>query len=72
MTDQYGEKKNDKDQVIGITEKLSIKPNVGVATGLQYTTWLRNLQVGVELAFYYVILDNIPALAIYPAVKYSF
>jgi hypothetical protein len=50
----------------------AFQPNAGVASGIQYTTWQRHLQVGVEAAFFYVITDGIPALAFYPSIKYNF
>jgi hypothetical protein len=50
----------------------SFQPNAGLASGIQYTTWQKHLTVGAELAFFYLITDAVPAISIYPAVKYNF
>ncbi|MBI5525217.1 MAG: adventurous gliding motility protein CglE [Deltaproteobacteria bacterium] len=50
----------------------AFQPNAGVASGIQYTTWQRHLQVGAEAAFFYIITDGIPSLAFYPSIKYNF
>jgi hypothetical protein len=72
VTDKYTEIINSVGDVTGISEKLTIQPNVGFATGVQYTTWQKHLQIGLEVAFFYTILDAIPALAVYPVIKYNF
>lgn len=46
--------------------------NVGLQTGIHYYTYMRHFNLGLELGFYYILPTGIPALAIYPALRYTF
>lgn len=63
---------NKYDPATNVDKPAAFQPNAGLATGVQYSTWQKHLQIGAELAFYYLITDAVPAIAIYPAVKYNF
>jgi hypothetical protein len=47
-------------------------PLGGVGVGIEYATPMDHFSVGLDGLFRYVIGPNIPAIAIYPRVKYTF
>lgn len=47
-------------------------PNAGFMTGIHYYTRMRHFHAGFEIGTYYLIGPNIPTLAVYPTVRYTF
>lgn len=46
--------------------------NVGIAASFEYATQMDHFSVGIDIAFRFVIGPNIPSLAVYPRVQYTF
>ncbi len=46
--------------------------NVGAALAFEYATQMDHFSVGIDIAFRFVIGPNIPSLAVYPRVQYTF
>lgn len=46
--------------------------SVGGGLGVEYDTYMDHFSIGLDVAFHYVIGPNIPAISIYPRVKYTF
>ena len=63
---------NRYDPSTGSDKAVAFQPNGGLATGIQYATWQKHLQIGAEVAFFYLITDAVPAIALYPSLKYNF
>lgn len=47
-------------------------PNIGAGVGIEYLTAMQHFSIGAELMGRYVLRANIPAIAIFPRVKYTF
>ncbi|MCG3173610.1 MAG: hypothetical protein GMKNLPBB_01809 [Myxococcota bacterium] len=52
--------------------KKSMNFNAGLSSGIQWATMVRHLDVGLELQGQFIIGYNIPAISIYPTVRYTF
>ncbi|MBX5484059.1 MAG: adventurous gliding motility protein CglE [Myxococcaceae bacterium] len=51
---------------------ISSGPNVGVGVGVEYATNMDHFSIGADATVRYVIGPNIPTIAIFPRVKYTF
>ncbi|MCI0571416.1 MAG: adventurous gliding motility protein CglE [Myxococcaceae bacterium] len=47
-------------------------PNVGVGLGVEYATFMDHFSIGADVSVRLVVGPNIPAVAIFPRVKYTF
>ncbi len=47
-------------------------PNGGVGVGFEYVTAMDHFSVGAEVMGRYVLRANIPAIAVFPRIKYTF
>jgi hypothetical protein len=50
----------------------SFLPDFGAATGIGYDSYRKGLNLGVEIAFSYILKINAKAAMIYPTIKYVF
>jgi hypothetical protein len=47
-------------------------PNVGAGVGIEYVTAMKHFSIGAEVMGRYVLRANIPGIAVFPRVKYTF
>lgn len=56
----------------GDAQEAQMAPNFGAGVGLEYASLLDHFSVGADLMVRYVVGPNIPAVAVFPRVKYTF
>lgn len=47
-------------------------PNAGLGLGVEYATYMDHFSIGADVMVRYIIGPNIPTIAIFPRVKYTF
>jgi len=52
--------------------KGSFLPDFGMAAGIGYDSYRKGLQLGIEIAFSYILNINAKAAMVYPTIKYVF
>ncbi|GAB4294902.1 MAG: hypothetical protein Kow0090_09730 [Myxococcota bacterium] len=70
--DYNGTPLNQADPLGSAGDAASTNFNFGLQTGVHYYTYMRHVNLGMELGFYYILPTGIPALAVYPSLRYTF